>query len=187
MVLVEGQRTEDGYLVPLRRELRDKVLINIDNAGGAPLTLVQRAVELKRQTEREASRGRGRAFDELWCVFDRDEHPNVAEALELARINGINVALSNPCIELWFILHFEDQTAEIHRHQAQDRSEQLLGCGKTLTPAATDLMYHLHADARNRAQSLDAKHEGDGSPPRSNPSSDVWKLIDRARKLAAEP
>ncbi len=183
---MEGQRTEDGYLLPLRRELRDQVLLTVDNDGGSPLTLVKRAVELKRETEREASRGRGRAYDELWCVFDRDEHPNIPEALELAAAKGIRVALSNPCIELWFILHFADQTAEIHRHAAQERAEQLLGCGKTLTRSATDTLYERHDDARTRAKALDAKHDGDGSPPRSNPSSDVWKLVDRAREFAAE-
>jgi len=28
---------------------------------------------------------------------------------------------------------------------------------------------------------LDSMHEGNDSPPRSNPSSDVWRLVDRLR------
>jgi len=35
--------------------------------------------------------------------------------------------------------------------------------------------------AVKRAKLLDCKHEGDGSPPRSNPSSDIWRLIDCVR------
>lgn len=182
-VLVEGAKTEDGYLLPLRRMLREHVLITVDDRGGAPLTLVERAVDTKRDAEREAARGRGRAFDEVWCVFDRDEHPNVDEALQLASQHGIEVVMSNPCIELWFILHFEDQTASIDRHAAQRRSAELLGCEKNLTVAATDLLYARHDDARRRAQELDRKHDGDGSPPRSNPSSDMWRLIDRAQSF----
>ena len=182
-VLVEGEKTEDGYLLPLRRSLRDHVLITVDNRGGAPLTLVERSVRTKRDAEREAARGRGRAFDEVWCMFDRDAHPNVPEALELAARNNIEVVMSNPCIELWFILHFEDQTAAIDRHSAQRRSSELLGCEKNLTVTATGTLFSRHVEARRRAQSLDTKHEGDGSAPRSNPSSDVWRLIDRAHSF----
>lgn len=182
-VLVEGEKTEDGYILPLRRSLRDHVLITVDNRGGVPLTLVERAVETKRITEREAARGRGRAYDEIWCMFDRDAHPNVPEALELAARNGIEVVMSNPCIELWFILHFEDQTASIDRHAAQRRASELLGCEKNLTVAAIDDLYARYDEARRRAQDLDKKHHGDGSPARSNPSSDVWRLIDRGRSF----
>jgi hypothetical protein len=178
LVLVEGTKTEDGYLLPLRRLLRDHVLINVDARGGTPLTLVERAVTAKHESEREADRGRGRAYTDIWCVFDVDQHPNVADAIELASKHGIEVVVSNPCIELWFIIHFEDQTAYMDRHAAQDRSADLLSCQKNLTPAATDDLYARLNDARRRAQQLDEKHDGDGSPPRSNPSSDVWRLID---------
>lgn len=187
LVLVEGTKTEDGYLLPLRRDLRDHVIITVDTRGGAPLTLVQRAVAAKSEADREFSRGRGRAYDAVWCMFDRDIHPNVVEALALANEHGVHVVMSNPCIELWFILHFEDQTADIDRHSAQRRSAELLGCEKNLTAAATSRLYELHDEARSRARALDGKHRADGSPERSNPSSDVWRLIDQARSLHPPP
>lgn len=183
LVLVEGSKTEDGYLLPLRRAVRDKVLLTVDARGGAPFTLVERAVEAKRASARDAARARGRAFEDIWCVFDVDEHPKVPEAIALAQAHGIEVVISNPCIELWFILHFEDQTAAIDRHQAQHRAEELLSCKKNLTDDAIELLYARYADARRRAQALDAKHQGDGSPPRSTPSSDVWRLIEHLRSL----
>jgi len=183
LVLVEGAKTEDGYLLPLRRELRDHVLVTVDASGGTPLALVERAVAAKRTSGREAARGRGSAYTNIWCVFDVDQHPNIADAIELARKHGIEVVVSNPCIELWFIIHFEDQTAYIDRHDAQDRSAALLSCQKNLTPAATDALYARLNDARRRAQDLDKKHKGDGSPPRSNPSSDMWRFVDHVRSL----
>jgi len=183
LVLIEGEKTEDGYLLPLRRALRDNVIITVDAGGGAPMTLVERAVVTKQEAERDAKHSRGRAYDAVWCMFDRDVHPNVPEALDLATRNGVDVVMSTPCIELWFILHFEDQTAVIETHPAQRRSAELLGCAKNLTVAATDNLYERYDDARRRAMALDTKHEGDGSPPRSNPSSDVWRLIDHAHTL----
>lgn len=46
---------------------------------------------------------------ELWLVFDRDSHPGYKSLTEMPNVNsgGIYLAWSNPCIEYWFLLHFE--------------------------------------------------------------------------------
>ncbi len=98
------------------------------------------------------------------------------EAVAKAEANGINLAVSSPCIELWFVLHFDDQTAYIERQQAQSRARELLGCEKGLTNDALDTLAQRYDGARTRAIALDEKHTGDGSPPRSNPSSE-GKLV----------
>ena len=185
MVFTEGERTEDGYLVYWRREFRDTAVVSVAEFHGGPLQLVDHAVEAKLREAREQRRSRGKAHDEVWCVFDRDEHPNFAQAIEKATDNAIGVAISNPCIELWFILHFADQTAHLERGAAQHRSRELLGCEKVLTPYALEQLGLRYEDARQRARDLDTKHEGDGSPPRSNPSSSMWRLIDRIRNSAS--
>ena len=178
-MFTEGERTEDGYLVHWRREFRDKVIVTIDSFHGGPLQLVDHAVATKRSEAREERRGGGRPHDEVWCVFDRDEHPNIPQALDKAAGNGIGVILSNPCIELWFVLHFDDQTAHLERGEAQSRSRELLSCDKNLSPDALRKLAGRYADARIRAQKLAQKHRGDGSPPHANPSSNMWELIDR--------
>jgi hypothetical protein len=56
--------------------------IEIDPAHGVPLTLVERAIE--RSTDDEV--------DQCWCVFDVEwprHHPNLPQAVELARRHGI--------------------------------------------------------------------------------------------------
>ena len=76
-----------------------------------PKTLVERAVAMKREAALEAKRKKDEnlKYDQVWCVFDIDEHPFVPEAKQQARDNGIEVAISNPCFELWALLHFRDQ------------------------------------------------------------------------------
>lgn len=182
LVFTEGRRTEPHYLKHWEREHRDRVLLHVSDFHGTPRSLVDHAVDAKRQAVREARRGRGRAHDEVWCVFDQDEHPNIREALEKAAANGIGVVLSNPCIELWFLLHFSDQTAHVDREAAQRRSRQKLECDKSLTPAALASLTGRYAEAKRRARRLDEKHAGDGSPHHSNPSSNMWGLIDRIRE-----
>lgn len=51
-------------------------------------------------------------FEEIWCVFDKDEHPRCQEAFEKAdhiRQSGhnINIAFNSISIEYYFLLHFE--------------------------------------------------------------------------------
>lgn len=56
------------------------------------------------------------------CVFDIDGNDlrNLSQAIRLARESRISLAMTNPCFELWFLLHFQDATpavscAEVHR------------------------------------------------------------------------
>ena len=139
--------------------------------------MVQRARDLKRSRTRQEP-----GFDEIWCVFDVDAHPNVNSAVAEARDAGIEVAVSNPCFELWLVLHLEDQTAHVDRRTIQRRARELgLIAGKSIPESALSRLLIGYEEAKGRAQSLDAMHAGDGRDSGSNPSSGVWKLIESIR------
>jgi hypothetical protein len=143
-----------------------------------PFELAKSAASERKRDIREEKRGRGEAFHQYWCIFDVDEHPKIPEALELARMNDINIALSSPCLELWFLIHFGNQTAYIDRREAQRRSKAILGCDKILSQQALDLLVVNYDAAKLRAQELETKHIGDGSSRPWNPYSEIWKLVD---------
>jgi hypothetical protein len=136
---------------------RENVIVTIDGYHASPMQLVEEAVAKRVIDLRAAKRGQGAAYDEYWCVFDVDEHPHL------------------------------DQWDEIHRRDAQRRSTGLLAFGKVPTPAALAELAIRYEDARRRAQALDKKHDRDGSPPRSNPSTGAWRLIDQISGSAATP
>src|SRR5271156_3507691 len=114
LIICEGEVTEPKYFNDLRHLTRSLIELSIE-PGGTPKTLVERAVDLKKAAARDAKRGKDEnlKFDVVWCVFDVDEHPYLAEAQQQARVNGIKVAVSNPCFELWALLHFQEQHAYI--------------------------------------------------------------------------
>jgi hypothetical protein len=104
LVVCEGKVTEPEYFKALQHEFRNRLVhVEIDKQAGVPLTVVTRAIDLNRQADEAANRNEddNLRYNDVWCVFDVDEHPNLAEALELAGKSRVQVALSNPCIELW--------------------------------------------------------------------------------------
>jgi RloB-like protein len=71
-------------------------------------------------------------FDHKWIVIDRDEErtkvgsdnnksghalEDFNQSISNAHSNGIKVAYSNPCFEIWYLLHFEYTSAPIDRKQ----------------------------------------------------------------------
>jgi RloB-like protein len=60
-----------------------------------------------------ADRDQDDGFEEVWVVFDTEGPQNTIRleqarnAIEQARNLGFFTAVSNPCFEYWFLLHFE--------------------------------------------------------------------------------
>lgn len=176
-VLCEGDVTEPEYLQILAGS---NVSLDVRDSGMTPKPLVDRARDYVRNR-----RGRegDQDFDEIWCVFDRDAHEDIPGTMQKARDLGIGVAFSNPCFELWLVLHLEDQRAHIERRSIQTRCRELgLTVGKHINPDAHGRLRCTYHVAKTRAQHLDEMHHGNDSPPLSNPSSSVWRLIDCLRQ-----
>ena len=176
LVVCEGKKTEPLYFRALIREEALKLVeVVIDDKSGVPKTLVERSIHLKKDAARDAKR-EGDDFlryDAVWCVFDVDSHPNLPEAKQQARDNGVNLAISNPCFELWLLLHFQDHTAFIDRKKLQRAcSERMPGYKKE---APYEVLRGTYEEAVARAESLERRHNRDGSPG-ENPSTDVFKL-----------
>jgi RloB-like protein len=183
MIFAEGAQTEPVYFSNWFRIYRERIIVSVapHEHVTTPRELVERAIKQRDLDIRDAKRGLGDAYDEYWCVFDVDQHPYLAEALQSAASADIRIALSNPCIELWLILHFVNQTAYLTRADAERESEKRLGCGKTPSPDALKLLVDNYGTARDHARGLDRMHVRNGSPPNSNPSSGVWRLVDVIR------
>ncbi len=187
LVVCEGAVTEREYLLGLANQCRNsRVQVKIsDIAGRDPKSLVEEAKSLKKKAE-EAAEKRGDdnlAYDQVWCLHDIDDHPGekLAGASDMARDNGILLAVSNPCVELWLYLHFEN-TGPIDR-------KKLASLLKKRIPK-----YDKHVrfedyeagleDAIKRSKTLDklAKNAGD---TRRNPTTGVHRLVEEIRKVSS--
>lgn len=173
VVFCEGKNSEPDYV----RGLKGLPEIAADNSldlqlhpeQGAPLTLVQRAVERLRDPE----------VDECWCLFDVEwpqNHPNLSQAMELARAKGVRLAISNPCFELWLILHHRYFTRFIDTDEAERLSRKLDGrAGKSIDAS---IYMPLRWRAAGWAEMLDRRHLNDGTVfPHDNPSSGMHHFL----------
>jgi hypothetical protein len=182
LIYCEGAVTEKLYFQGQQQDLRNAgVVIRIGSDHREPLGLVKAAM-----THRDRLIGTDPAeqFDQIWCVFDVEapkKHPGLKEALTLAQREGINCAVSNPCFELWLLLHFTDQTAYLESRHA---CTQLGKSACDYTPKDKSIDYQQlaphYSDARQRAQKLSPEH--DPAKLRDvNPSTAVWYLVDQLR------
>ena len=181
VVFCEGERTEPEYLNALKRQpsVRDVRAVDLrvetrHGGGSVPRALVATAIEARNKaTDEEAE------IDEFWCVFDvewPENHPGLREAAQQAQANGIKLAVSNPCFELWLILHFQDHGSWLDNTEARRLRRQLDGSGDKGLEAAKYLP--LIADAARRSAALERRHRQDGAAfPQDNPSSGMHRLI----------
>ncbi len=181
LIVCEGTRTEPSYFNELRHT--DRIPIDLEiSPGGVPKTLVQRAVELKTAAEKEAKtrKDENLLYDHVWCVFDIDEHLAVPDAKQQARDNDIELAISNPCFELWILLHFQDQRAHIDRAVVQRECAKYLPDYEKKVPFAK--LHPNYDEAVQRALDLDAWQQTRGAEG-SNPSTGVHKLTERIKSF----
>ena len=174
-VLTEGEVTEREYLSLI---CRDSVKLQFGKSSSAPIQMINQA-KRDRSVDRR-TRPVNRSFDEIWCIFDRDDHKRFDQAIRAAARAGIQIAVSNPCFELWLVLHVSDQTAHISTAGAQTRAKELnLVDGKHLSSERLNMWRSSYHEAKGRAVGLDKMHQRNGSLLGSNPSSGVWRIADR--------
>jgi hypothetical protein len=108
------------------------VVVQPSGLGTEPLQVVQYAKELFENGDPH-TQIQPRAFEQVYAVFDRDDHRTYSDALRSAesrdgKLHNDNkqpgrfrVIASVPSFELWLLLHYEDIQAPIHRDEVMQR------------------------------------------------------------------
>ncbi len=177
LVVTEGEVTEPEYLKGFEKAFRHS-LIDVKYAkehGLDPHSLVKIAKVHKEEAENQAERegDRNLRYNSVWCVFDIDDHRTVSDAKQMARANNIELAISNPAIELWLLLHFQDSPGGQHRSMVSKMlKKHIPGYRKRVKFAQYE---HGYDQAEQRAERLDEMANRDNEPHR-NPSTGMYKL-----------
>ena len=194
LIVCEGKNTEPSYFNQF--EVTSATITTIGEGYNSE-SLVQRAYELK-QTDHKK-------YDQVWCVFDKDEctDEQFQAAITLAQSYNFQVAYSNQAFEYWLFLHLND-----HQGGAMNRDYCCKEFNKLLAPFGLkydhkktkkidSLLFDLllandpndiknrsrQALAINRAQrNLKFHEEADTPPAQAESSTTIFKLVTELNK-----
>lgn len=173
VIASEGKDTERIYFTALAKEYSNpRVHVHIlersenEQNNSSPEHVLKQLNDYKSQYKLEAD-------DELWLVVDKDQWEDKMlsrVATECALEVSMHMALSNPCFELWLLLHLEDVaslTPEEHTLWMENRRKsknadpylrvrlrQKMGTYHESSYDALTLIAHIE-DAKERARALE--------------------------------
>ena len=192
LIVCEGTKTEPHYLRELRDDLhiRPQVVRVAPNDGVSPDRVVAHALKLY-----DEDAVAGDAFDQVYCVFDRDNHTTFDAAVR--RTEDLSDAgkpfeaiTSTPCFEVWLLLHFGYSAQPFHAAGKKSVGDQVVAALKKkpgfakydkgqkgvyvqLKPKLTDALTHAELLRKQGAKT--------GS---INPATDVDGLVKAIQALA---
>jgi hypothetical protein len=155
--------------------------VAVESGAGVPMSVVEAAISRKATLDVAASKPDADSFEaafSVWAMFDHDVHPGVLDAKTRALAKGVHVAFSNPCIELWALLHFQDQDGPLERGRAQSLLAGLMtGYHHGRNPVFVySTMRQCFEIAETRAKRLLQRRIEEGDPE-GNPSTSVHLLL----------
>lgn len=161
-VFCEG-KTEAAYVDLLRRSFRVPVeIIAKVSDSNISRPYIDRCMRERFSTSR----------DKIFLMFDLDV-PGMFD--HLSEIKGAELLLSNPCIELWFLLHYMDVSRELSSSECIGllKSKDSAYSKGSFSPVMSRLLIEKGGDAVARAK---------GKVRYANPSSTVHLLVEEIRK-----
>lgn len=137
LIACEGEETEPNYLIAYFRELVDRKVISSRSYVIAPHGHTDPLGVLKDLMGFKQDGLKTEDFERKWIFIDRDEArtnensghtvENFKSAIADARRAKVKVAWSNPCFELWFLLHFELRSTFVDRADLPNLLTKRLG------------------------------------------------------------
>lgn len=180
LIVTEGSSTEVDYFEACRPLFRERARVQISHDASSPNKVVAEAIRIKEQDARAARTKQDPedVYDDVWCVLDLDEHATLRSALRDAERNGISVAISSPCFEVWLILHVADQRAALATSRKAKERWRMLAQGIPSSSKSNSGLVTTLPEAIARADRLDVMHARNGTPRLSrNPSTEIHRLL----------
>ena len=173
LIVCEGKETEPNYFKKFPVKTRPKII----GDAGQTTKIVNLALKLNKNKE----------FDRIWCVLDRDPSPdetpeNFNKALQIAKKEGISVAYSHECFEVWYLLHFDFHGIPISRKDYNKKLTKLLDIDYAKN---NEDMYEILKDKQPQAIENATKLLATYDPPvpaSDNPATTVHLLVEELNK-----
>jgi len=178
VVLIITEKTEKIYFENFKKLKRG---INVEirkDAGSDPITLVKFSNKIKNDYD----------VDRVYCVYDVDstDEDSLIEAQRLASNFGIISCVSNPCFEIWFLIHFSYSTTSLSSYGDVKRELSKYLSDYEKNKNVYGRLQSLQAKAILNAKQLEQHHKREciASIRRSNPSTQIYMLVEYLNSLS---
>lgn len=127
LIVTEGEKTEPNYFKGVKKDVESAqagvvdIMVPVIEVKGTG----QSTSKLVEQAERILQRS-GKVYSEVWIVCDADDFPDLDEAKQRARAEGMGFVWSNRSFELWLLLHFENCEVAYTSRQLFERLDRTL-------------------------------------------------------------
>ena len=183
-IFCEGSKTEPNYIEHYKdlfcREKKASIVVEKTDKT-TPVQLVEEAIQKKASPSVSKD-------DVYWVVYDREspikyDEKLHQEARDKAKANGVHIALSNVCFEVWLLMHFQPTCA------ACDTCDELVSRkdfkthfkeyekGAECTYSTEQIMKAKHNAEKLNARTINAADKSWVVPSMWNPYTDVYKLL----------
>lgn len=196
LIVTEGSQTEPKYFEHFRTRQTNidiRVVGSRTSAGETDyISLIRKAIEYQTKNQISVTEG-----DSVWVVTDGDVNYNnpdpitakdnqLAKARKMADNKGIQIAISNPCFEFWYLLHFQYTTKFLKDYPVvKAMLVNFLSDYEKSGDVYLQLPRHTE-EAIQKARRLEKYHQQNGDPVpfglKTNPFTDVYQLVENLIK-----
>lgn len=116
-IICEDSKSSKTYLEDAKKHFDIDAKVEVAHVGKTdPLGIVTTAIDRMGEYER------------IYCVIDRDTHPNFIAAVNLcSQYERIELVISYPCFEYWIMLHFQENRKAFGMAGKKSPGAQMIG------------------------------------------------------------
>ncbi|MCM1569043.1 MAG: RloB family protein [Roseburia sp.] len=184
-IVSEGTKTEPYYIESIAQQINEKYkafstgrFIIVKGTGRNTKGLLEYA---RNTVDKEFPQA-----EVVWLMYDKDDFPldnfdNTQYSAEnKTDVRKYCVAWSNECIELWFLLHFQELSVNVGREKYRELLKDYCGYEKNMKNVFEILRDKTDAAIARAKRQYEAY--GDAAPSRMCPATRVYQLIEELQR-----
>lgn len=184
LVAFEGKnKTENNYFSNYRLRDKDYIIKLVPGNETDPINLVNKTIIKVKELGLNLEEN-----DRAYCIFDTDlderKNMQIIKARKLAKKYHIIMITSNPCIELWFLLHFEYTTAWLSNNDVINKLKKYYPKYEkniNIFPEIKDKVFEAIKNAK-KLESFQLDNDKIIGMVDANPSTEMYKIVEELIK-----
>ena len=184
LVSYEGNnKTERYYFDSFKGIDKNYTIKTVPGNETDPVSLVKQTINKVKELRLDLSKD-----DKAYCIFDTDidlkKNVQIRKAIELGKLNNICIITSSPCIEFWFLIHYEYTTKYLTNNDAIKRLKEYCS-DYSKNCNMYSILYSKLNTAIENAKKLEKFHLSNNisiQTVEANPHTDVYLIVEELSK-----